>query len=512
MSEHKIPIPSMIYNAAVGGHITNSQQIIDENLNREQQDINEEVVAVPYNATTPNGMGKIVLKKNDNFKQVVEKQTNGNTIFVIKYDFTLTDNVNIPANSILYFEGGSISGDYTIIGDLTCINGFVKFANNVSFEGTYNNIPTVYVDWFVTNYSANTDCSEAIRKAISLAKLARTSLTFGGSVSDVAEKYYCTSGNFDISGLVINGNGSWIVGVGDYNMFIVDGNCCVRDLHINKFPYQDSTQVANLSNFAIKCTKNHNMKFDNVLIDGFYYGFILDAAWNVIIDGCSTYRCNVGVEGRFNNNYNGNTVSKQTVNNNICNSRISGDKYGINCVGISEGWIITNNIIVSGNGTGIKLDNFANIIIKGNIIDLCKKHGIEIVRNSPGVIIEGNYIATRAGGGTIVDIYAQSYVSMNPAEDQIISVINNTIRCYGVPISSAIKVSEGTYKHIRICNNHIKGVNLSYGVEIASNSTVTVLFVKDNVVEGTARDLPTHIANVVTNKIEENNIKLTLTD
>ncbi len=35
MSEHKIPIPSMIYNAAVGGHVTNSQQIIDENLNRE---------------------------------------------------------------------------------------------------------------------------------------------------------------------------------------------------------------------------------------------------------------------------------------------------------------------------------------------------------------------------------------------------------------------------------------------------------------------------------------------
>ena len=80
MSEHKIPIPSMLYNAAVGGHVTSSQQIIDENLNREQQDINEEVAAVPYNATIPNGMGKIVLKKNDNFKQVVEAQTNGNTI------------------------------------------------------------------------------------------------------------------------------------------------------------------------------------------------------------------------------------------------------------------------------------------------------------------------------------------------------------------------------------------------------------------------------------------------
>ena len=43
MSEHKEPIPSMIYNAAVGGHVTNSQQIIDENENKEQSQINTEV-------------------------------------------------------------------------------------------------------------------------------------------------------------------------------------------------------------------------------------------------------------------------------------------------------------------------------------------------------------------------------------------------------------------------------------------------------------------------------------
>ena len=76
MSEHKIPIPSMIYNAAVGGHVTNSQQIIDENLNREQNDINQETVgAVPYNSTTTNGMGRIVLKNNDNSKTLEDIYT-----------------------------------------------------------------------------------------------------------------------------------------------------------------------------------------------------------------------------------------------------------------------------------------------------------------------------------------------------------------------------------------------------------------------------------------------------
>lgn len=43
MSEHKEPIPSMIYNAAVGGHLTTSKQIIDENENKEQSQINAEV-------------------------------------------------------------------------------------------------------------------------------------------------------------------------------------------------------------------------------------------------------------------------------------------------------------------------------------------------------------------------------------------------------------------------------------------------------------------------------------
>lgn len=157
MSEHKIPIPAMLYNAAVGGHVTNSQQIIDENLNREQNDINEEVVAVPYNASNPNGMGKIVLKKNDNFKKVVEEQTDGNTIFVIKYDFILTGNVTIPANCVLEFDGGSVSlGNYNITGS----------ANNESLTPE--------------NFGAIGDCVTDDRKAIQTAiNLAKTVILNG---------------------------------------------------------------------------------------------------------------------------------------------------------------------------------------------------------------------------------------------------------------------------------------------------------------------------------------------
>lgn len=149
MTEQISYIPARLKNAAVNGHVAGAEDIIDDVLNRTQNDINEEVAAVPYNATTPNGMGKVVLKKNDNFKQVVEAQTNGNTIFVIKYDFTLTGNVTVPANCVLEFDGGSISGAYIITGNDTNIKANEKdvIFTAVSFAGTWN-ITNIYATWF----------------------------------------------------------------------------------------------------------------------------------------------------------------------------------------------------------------------------------------------------------------------------------------------------------------------------------------------------------------------------
>lgn len=158
---------------------------------------------------------------------------NDNTVFVIQHDYVLAENILVPTNCVLEFDGGSISGNKTIKGQYTCIRGNVYFANSVGFEGTFNSISTVYIDWFVRDYKENIDCSDGIRKAITLAKLAGTSISFGGNVSGVAAKYYCSSGGFDISGLVIDGNGSSIVGSGDYDVFVVDGDCQIRDLHIN---------------------------------------------------------------------------------------------------------------------------------------------------------------------------------------------------------------------------------------------------------------------------------------
>lgn len=450
-------------------------------------------VILKKNLVNVNGIRKNLLTQDMFLSEISDnRDPNINIVFYIQQDFVLAEDITIPVNSVLDFDGGSINGSYTLKGQYTCIRGNVALSPDVKFDGTFNNIPTVYVDWFIRDYKANVDCSEGIRKAITFAKLARTSLSFGGLVSTNAAKYFCTSGNFDISGLVVNGNGSWIVGIGDYNMFTVNGDCHLSDLHINKYPYQDGSSNVDYNNIAITCKNNHHMEFDNISIDGFHFGFILEKAWNVVIIGCNTYRCSVGVGSRG-----------LSVNNNICNCRLEGSVCGIEVLGISEGWMISDNLIIG--ATGINLTNHANTIIKGNIIDFCKNYAIRMNQNCPGVLIDNNYMAVEGGGLAIIDINSQD---IKNNEDQMISITNNIMRGYGLIQGIAgVGISKGKYKHIKICGNHIKSGDLPYGVSIGKDVRIGTLYFRDNVVEGKDNNQTFSIKGIVSNMFVSDNIK-----
>ena len=414
------------------------------------------------------------------------------SIFSVEKDYLLSGNIIVPANCTLEFKGGKISGDYTITGQNTCIIGNVKFSPEVRFKGTFNNIQTVNVDWFVDEYKSNVDCSGGIRSAITLAKLARTSLSFGAGVSSAAEKYYCNRGEFDVSCLVINGNGATIVGTGNYSMFIVDGDCHIQDLKIGKYPYQDGSSNKDYGNASIICRNNHQMVFDNVIVDGFHYGFKLDAAWNVVINSCVTRRCSVGIAS-----------NGKSVNNNINNSRITGIICGIEADGISEGWMISDNLIIG--ATGVSVKNHANTIIKGNIIDLCKNYAIEIDQNSPGLLIDNNYMAVTNGGSAIIKIGGQQ---IKNDEDQMVSVTNNILKGYGeLSEHSGVLVTSGKYKHIKVSGNHIRAKDLKYGLYVDTGTSITTLFVRDNVVEGNVNEPAVRIKGIVTNRFVTDNVK-----
>ena len=97
-----------------------------------------------------NGMGMIIMRRDKTFS---EQLTQTNTIYVIRYDFELDADVTIPANCVLEFDGGSISGEHTITGNNTYLEGIVNIS--CQFVGSVSNT-TIYSRWFDNNTKLST--------------------------------------------------------------------------------------------------------------------------------------------------------------------------------------------------------------------------------------------------------------------------------------------------------------------------------------------------------------------
>lgn len=115
-------------------------------------DVNVKITALTTNSNVPVTYKTIILKKNlvngvNTLTQEMMSATN--TKYVIKYDYVLGEDVTIPANCVFEFDGGSISGAYTITGANTgIIASLVKIFNtNVTLAGSWN-IVEVYPEWF----------------------------------------------------------------------------------------------------------------------------------------------------------------------------------------------------------------------------------------------------------------------------------------------------------------------------------------------------------------------------
>ena len=178
-------------------------------------DVNVRVTALTTNPNVPVTYKTIILKKNlvngvNTLTQEMISTTN--TKYVIKYDFTLGENITVPDNCILEFDGGSIlanSSNDTIIGNNTGINaGLVKIFNiDVTLTGTWKLIE-VYPEWFGAiadyNISSNigTDASLAINKAINVAEtIAVPKIKFVGGYYLVTSSIQITKGNICLEGV-----------------------------------------------------------------------------------------------------------------------------------------------------------------------------------------------------------------------------------------------------------------------------------------------------------------------
>ena len=121
-----------------------------------------------YDPNNFSGLGEVILRKNikvvnNERKNILtqDKINKANTIYVIKYDFDLGgEEITIPDNCVLKFEGGSLSNG-AIIGVDTDVynNGYTIFTQTIELKGTWF-AKKVNSDWF----SIKDDCILDINK------------------------------------------------------------------------------------------------------------------------------------------------------------------------------------------------------------------------------------------------------------------------------------------------------------------------------------------------------------
>ena len=136
-----------IKNGGITGNKLNSNVVDDEDIYL----TSDNKLQFKDRGTT-NGMGRKILRKNivNSVNTLTQSMiSDANTIYVIQYDFTLGGNITIPANCVLEFNGGSISGAHTLTGANTGIEaGLIKiFATDIIINGRWN-IKQWECDWF----------------------------------------------------------------------------------------------------------------------------------------------------------------------------------------------------------------------------------------------------------------------------------------------------------------------------------------------------------------------------
>lgn len=206
-----------------------------------------------YNTTTPNGYGYKILRSGD----TLATEMNGlvNTVFSIRYDFDLGGGtLNLPANSILRFDGGSFRHG-TLAGNTTVIDApdyqiFGKAVNDpdynsqkITFTGSWVgelNACWVGAKTTISNYDNGIVLNDWLNNYSSVFK----KINFPRGTYYFLSESALTS---DVRNLVLNGNNS-----------LFNVNISATDAYFLKL--QNSGSGSSGENFRIENVRIYNVK------------------------------------------------------------------------------------------------------------------------------------------------------------------------------------------------------------------------------------------------------------
>lgn len=329
------------------------------------------------NRDNTNGMGYVILRKNKSFSEQV---TNENTIYEIRYNFTLSEDITIPKNCILKFNGGSISSNsYSIVYNSTVVLGDYFRKINCTCTGRANDeLKRVIPQMYGAKGNGSADDTVAIQNALN-------AIYNYGIVYIPGGEYKLTStliipSTWKNSRLYSDGNAKLIAKHNnDCLVFNQDnnenGNIIIDNLIIDgPNPAFHSLSDFTSTGAGLKLISVYHNKFSRLRINGFKYGIeLIQGIGNRFNEDCYPRFNEVGIyiHGSAPNM---NTFAECSIRENY--------RYGVHISGLdSNGAIplmnVISNCLIESNrpyvasdmtddtGIGIKLDRTDCTVISG---------------------------------------------------------------------------------------------------------------------------------------------------
>ena len=342
MNEHKIPIPSRVYNAAVRGHVAGADQIIDDKtgltLDKVAGGALEEKT---YISGSDNGMGRVVLRKNlvNGVNTLTQSMINkNNTIYVIQYDFNLNgQEITIPEGCVLDFQGGSFNNGILVGKDTFISSDLYTIFNNVELEGTFKN-KCLNAEWFGLSVNAVNN-SPFLQNALNSAAVTKV---FSVRISQFGEYNFAESVKFPsmvrLSGTMSGERGNFNNGIVSFvkkesspTLIIQEytdghigcGHVLIENIHFtgSSLRTQDSCGIA-LQDNAYGLL---NSTIRNCCFSYFYYGINLQFTGGVAYNTFENIACLYNIIGiRFNSDVeftswlNANDIRNSSISLNYC--------------------------------------------------------------------------------------------------------------------------------------------------------------------------------------------------
>lgn len=348
-----------------------------------------------YNAATYSGLGRVFLRKNiiDGVNTLTQAMMSyANTIYHIQYDYVLGEDITIPSDCILEFDGGSISGGGTDKDTITGNNTQIKaadvaiFKSGIIIEGTWV-CPRIPSDWFGDITSDN-----RVKQLINLTSsdiynniiLKENEYHVSITTNDTAAIVPKSNTKIELYGIITMThnafNNSYIIVIDDDTENIeisgdgeIVGYYLLSELGTGR-EWGHGIFIYEARNITIEGITFRNCSGDGIAVgrDG------KNPSTNVLIDGCTFYEC-------YRQGISVICVNGLIIKGNYIYNIFGGYSYAIdiepNISNTTYNVIIENNIIKNKKGINVEPHSHyltQDIVIKNNEIIYSKYHGVRI--------------------------------------------------------------------------------------------------------------------------------------